>query len=150
MINGRTAESPPLIAMARSRCEVDADPSGDVTPIGPNIGKVPDFKSEWWPPSNRNGGPASNRNDGRLHLGMGGRLKSKFAQRSWSLPIFSRPCQPFPNVGHFLTNMSDRPRPLSAKQTRTSERSLDLAHWEYRCRYVWHIAHGSQPSRSPF
>jgi hypothetical protein len=75
------ASTPPSIAIARRRYEVDADPSGDVTPIRPNIGKVADFKSEWWPLSNRNGGPASNRNAGRLHLGMGGRIKSEFA--SW-------------------------------------------------------------------
>jgi hypothetical protein len=66
--------------MARSRGEVDADPSGDVTPIRPSIGKVADFRSEWWPLSNRNGGPTSNRNAGRLHVGMGGRIKSESAR----------------------------------------------------------------------
>src|SRR5216683_5891031 len=58
---------PSIDCEARSRCEVDADPSGDVTPTRPNIGKVADFRSEWWPLSNRNGGPTSNRNAGRLH-----------------------------------------------------------------------------------
>jgi len=70
---------PSIDCEARSRCEVDADPSGDVTPTRPNIGKVADFRSEWWPLSNRNGGPTSNRNAGRLHLGMGGRIKSESA-----------------------------------------------------------------------
>jgi hypothetical protein len=65
--------------MARSRGEVDADPSSDVTAVRPNIGKVADFRSERWPLSNRNGGPASNRNPGRLHVGTSGRIESESA-----------------------------------------------------------------------
>ena len=65
--------------MARSRGEVSADPSSDVTAVRPNIGEVADFRSERWPLSNRNGGPTSNRNGGRLHVGMSGRIQSESA-----------------------------------------------------------------------
>jgi hypothetical protein len=40
---------------------------------------VAGFKSERWPTSNRNGGPASGRKGGRHQIGKGGRLASESA-----------------------------------------------------------------------
>ena len=40
---------------------------------------VAGFKSERWPTSNRNGGPASGRKGGRRQIGKGGRLASESA-----------------------------------------------------------------------
>jgi hypothetical protein len=42
---------------------------------------VAGFKSERWPTSNRNGGPASGRKGGRHQIGKGGRLASESAAR---------------------------------------------------------------------
>ena len=65
---------------------------------------VAGFKSERWPTSNRNGGPASGRKGGRHQIGKGGRLASESAPteiwRSDQTDI--RYSAPSRNFGRFL------------------------------------------------
>ena len=44
------------------------------------VGRVAGFKSEWWPGFISEWWPTSNRNDGRLRVGIPGRLQSESAE----------------------------------------------------------------------